>query len=60
MTLKKKMLEIGISQYINLNNFKVQMIKKTTNEVVENTKSFTKSNVNLAISVARHIFFKED
>ena len=67
MTLKQKILGIvivagvvmslgtGIGQYVSLESFKDQMIEKSTNEVIENTKAFIKSNVNLAISVAKHI-----
>ena len=71
MTLKKKMLGfvilattmmsvgIGVSQYINMTNFKNKMIEKSSEEVVDNTKELIKSNVKLAITVAKHIIESE-
>ena len=68
MTLKKKILSIvifaavmmsvgiGASQYINMTSFKNKMIEKTGQEVVDNTKDFIKSNVKLAIAVAKRIY----
>ena len=71
MTLKKKMLGfvilattmmsvgIGVSQYINMTSFKNKMIEKSSKEVVDNTKELIKSNVKLAITVAKHIIESE-